>query len=748
MNAHNDPNIFWFFGVIYRRRWMIASLLLLGLVVAVIVMIAVPPKYRATTTLLIQPPETDKTSEINVLLAGERLALTYSEIINSRPILEEVINKFNLNIPASKFADDISVQPVRDTQLVRVSVTNRSPEQAEALANSIAEAFVTYIGRLTIDQYSQGLDDAQKNIDAKKQEVDLVQADIDKMNTVKADVETELTRLDLLLSENRDNYRTQQENAQDIQLTVAQLADLSHIVDPAKITTASTLTPPFSAKLSMFFDQEAITGGGGFTNPQSNLISTGAGPMMVREPVLEEAIKKMALNETAESLQSRIWVVSITGTKILEFTVKDDNADQAVLIANTVAEVFIERTLKKMAEPYNARLSDIHKEMDTLNQDMTRLQDEIKEISRSKNQVDLELDSLGKVLEMKNSDLRDLHGKYDELNLEAKRSANSVVVAELASQPDKPVQDRFLYIFLALLVTFFISLGLIFLLEFIEDKVVSQEDVSQLLNLEPTAVIGHIGKDNDELLASAKSSSLIAEDFRKLSAAVQPLINDLPIRRLLVTSPNPGEGKSFITANLGIMLSKAGKNVILVDADFRLPRLHQLFGLEQVEGLAEALHTPIVDRLIKKTESKGLRVIPSGNLPEDPIEVLSAPPLKEVLDRLSEKAELVIIDCPPILTLADASYLSHLVDGVLLVVRSGHTERKAIKKAMSLLEKAGLQYVGVVLNDVYGHQNGYYRSYNTPATGRISSKTVQSRLLNLFDQVRQRFQSVIKSTKK
>ncbi|HAD06395.1 MAG TPA: hypothetical protein DCE76_04475, partial [Anaerolineaceae bacterium] len=149
MNIPSELNILWFIQAIKRRLSLIAGLLLLVIIVVVVVSQITPPSYRSSTTLLIMPSSEDTASQFNTLLAGERLALTYSQIITSRPILEKVINQNSLNLSIRDLEEKITVEPIRDTQLIRISVTDSSPVQAQVLANSIATSFVEYVINLT-----------------------------------------------------------------------------------------------------------------------------------------------------------------------------------------------------------------------------------------------------------------------------------------------------------------------------------------------------------------------------------------------------------------------------------------------------------------------------------------------------------------------------------------------------------------------------------------------------------------------
>ena len=227
-------------------------------------------------------------------------------------------------------------------------------------------------------------------------------------------------------------------------------------------------------------------------------------------------------------------------------------------------------------------------------------------------------------------------------------------------------------------------------------------------------VIGHIEKGKDKLIFGPNSSPYVAEDFRKLSAIIRQSIEGVPLHTLLVTSPSPGEGKSTVAANLAISLAKTGSQVILIDADLHRPQQEYLFNLDAEKGLAEFLASRRKIAPLNDTAHQNLQVLTSGEAPVDAIELLSSPRLGNMLNTLTSKADLVIIDCPPLLTLADASFITPLVDGVLLVINSDVTEKKSAVESMALLKMTRFSYMGIILNDVAARQHSYdhYRYYD------------------------------------
>ncbi len=160
-----------------------------------------------------------------------------------------------------------------------------------------------------------------------------------------------------------------------------------------------------------------------------------------------------------------------------------------------------------------------------------------------------------------------------------------------------------------------------------------------------------------------------SEGFRVLRTRPQ-VATDKPLKAVLVTSPNPLEGRSTIVANLGAVMAQAGKSTIIVDSDMRRPVLHEIFGLPNTQGLSNALSEDGSDPgpFLQATDVENLRVLTSGPLPPNPSELLSLPQMEKLIQQLRSEADLSLFDSPATLAVTDASLQAKNVEGVLLVV--------------------------------------------------------------------------------
>jgi len=207
---------------------------------------------------------------------------------------------------------------------------------------------------------------------------------------------------------------------------------------------------------------------------------------------------------------------------------------------------------------------------------------------------------------------------------------------------------------------------------------------------------------SDSLITLTTPRSPISEAYRTLRTNLEFSSLDKPIKTMVVTSPGPEEGKSTTLANLAVTLARAEKRVILVDCDLRRPSQHEIFGVSNGVGLTTMVvdDGAMADPPLQDTEVPGLWLLPSGPLPPNPSELAGSRRMEEIIAVLSEKADIVLFDAPPIIAVTDAAVLASKVDGVLLVIRAGGTKRDHAQKAKALLEKVNVHLVGAVLTNV------------------------------------------------
>jgi len=259
------------------------------------------------------------------------------------------------------------------------------------------------------------------------------------------------------------------------------------------------------------------------------------------------------------------------------------------------------------------------------------------------------------------------------------------------------------------------ALALAFVAEISDRTFRNPEDISQQLRL---PIVGHIPVTDrvtpkpqshldPTLVAFHQPKSRLAEAYRSIRTGLYFSTKGQQHRVIQITSPNPGDGKTTVSSNLAITIAQSGKKVLLIDADFRRPRIHKVFNLNQTLGMSSVISGDCdLPEAVQFTEVENLWIMPCGPRPSNPSELLSSPRFGELLQLLSEQYDFVLVDTPPMLAVTDPSVVAARVDGVFLTIRITKRTRAESIRATELLRALGANVLGVVVNGI-GEKQGY-----------------------------------------
>jgi polysaccharide biosynthesis transport protein len=335
--------------------------------------------------------------------------------------------------------------------------------------------------------------------------------------------------------------------------------------------------------------------------------------------------------------------------------------------------------------------------------------------------------------------------KTSQAKVEVAQQHNSMRLIQPARAPGGPVGPaRFRMIMIGFFLSLVGGVSLAYFLEYVDNTIKTVEDVGRYVRLPALGVIPSIGgpmpgklrasgsgkrlagasngstnrSTNGALQAPSDSLALLdnrssaAEAYRVVRTSMLLSSAGNPPKIVLVTSGQPGEGKTTTVVNTAISLAQLGSSVLIIDCDLRKPSAHKVFGLDHINGLSTYLSRDIeIDDLIHKLQIPNLSLLPCGPIPPNPAELISSERMRNLLQTLAGRYDHILIDSPPLIHVTDPVILSSLVDGVILVVHGGKSTRAVAQRARQELASVGAKVFGVVLNNVDMRREGYDEYY-------------------------------------
>lgn len=464
----------------------------------------------------------------------------------------------------------------------------------------------------------------------------------------------------------------------------------------------------------------------------SQLLAQTYADVVRRQPVLQGAVEALGLSIPWQALKGQVQVDLAGDTQLLEITVETGGSPEAArAIADEIARQLILQSSAALQKPgTGVNRVFAQEQLTTLQANIEAGQVRRKELeaalaaapsTREKQALQNEISTLESLI----VDWQTNYARLVTLITE-QTPPNILTVIEPAQADANPVRPRTqLNTALAGMIGLFLASGSVLVWDRLHITLRSADDLVYLLGLTYLGAIGRIkGKRyQNKLITSQEPFSLVSEAYRFIRSNIQFISADRTMKSVMVTSPGPGDGKSITVANLGVTMAQAGFRTIIVDADLRRPALHRIFDMPKQDGLTDWLCSPQpgVDGYLKETGVENLKVITSGALAYNPSDLLSSPRMEQLIANLGEMADVILFDCPPALAVADAAVLSTQVDGVVLVVNAGKTQRDTAKQAISTLQQVGAKVLGGVINRVSEKRGGYIYDYSPSDIKRQSA---------------------------
>lgn len=717
-----------------RRRWALVLLCcLLAAGLAAVRYSLTPKEYQAQTTIQIER------KRLSLMALGQASWLedwwnqeyypTQYRLLRSRGMAERVVLNLRLHEdpsftgrPVEAASDDeiqtslndaaalarlgsrlrggLTVQPIDETQLVVLTYRSTSPELAARIANGYADAFIQWGIETRISTVGKASNYLTAQISSLRQEIDERQA---QLNNFTVDHDIALDPAGEALFQRRSTLESQ--NNQVVTERITKEAAYRQLLNQPDEVIANS------------YSDGAVT----------------------------------KLEEEVAVLESEYQ----TGLK----TFKADWPDMVSLQADIdekkeqIRRLTRETVLRVRAQAY-AEYQKAVEEENTITEELRKLADE----ARGYNSSALEYKNLTTLIETRKDLLTDLLKRQSQTEVASRvqpsQESNVRIVdtAIMPGAPFRPILSRELS--QALTLGLLIGVGLALLLEYMDRTVKTPEELEKLLGLPNLAIIPDIeetqkrgylsryrytrnygysyggqtyGYSNDrpskkkkgqeksetkiELLPHHNPRMAICEAYRSLRTAIL-LSSAEALQVIAVTSAEPGEGKTATAGNLGVVMAQLGRRVLIIDADLRRPRMHKVFEVSNRHGLVNYLTGQVeLEKVIQGTVVPDLFMLSSGPIPPNPSELLSAKPMTDVLRYASQHFDLVIVDTPPVLPVADAVILGPQVDGVVLCARAGVLLRDDAIHCRERLQYEGIRMLGAVLNRFRSQPGRYTRRH-------------------------------------
>lgn len=385
----------------------------------------------------------------------------------------------------------------------------------------------------------------------------------------------------------------------------------------------------------------------------------------------------------------------IGSTDVISVRVRSEDPDTARILADAYVDAYIDNRREQAVDGLLAASSQVQSKISELQVQVDTLADD---------------DPLRNNLLAQQNTFRQT---LNQLQVDTALKTGGASVVQSARAPIDPVEPTPLRTTtLAALAGLLLGLGAAFVLEYFDDSVRTEDDLERLADLSVLAVVP-IDPPIDNLPVSISAPSDYAvEVYRSLRTNVQFLSLDRPLKVIQVTSSLPGEGKTTTASNLAVVLAQSGRSVAIVDADLRRPRLHEVFATAASPGLIDLIvgePISLVAHSVEVDPATALTVIASGKAPSNPSEILSSARCREVIERLAEQFDHVIIDSAPILPVADSVALAARADAVLVVAQARRTSRREMTETLERLARVGAPVIGFILNQAKtGANQGTY----------------------------------------
>lgn len=702
-----------YLDVLLKRRWIVLAFFVVTVACVAAWVWRMPRVYRATATVEINPTtprylgngvQDVAESAASLYWQSKEFAETQYQIIRSRMLAQRVVDRLGLATdasflgldkitdpeqrraamtagdPAGRLQGMISVEPVKDSRIARLSADDTNPERAMRIANALAEEYMA------------------QNLDRKLEVTRSASAWLsDQVSALKGKLES--SELDL--------HRFKREN----DILTASFEDRQSITSQRLLALNDTLTKVMTRRAELESRRRTLDAARKrVVDGEADALE--ALPAVAQNPLVSQLkMRLLALNEEQAALEER-YLDKHPRRAEAETKLVEVRGALAREIAKSVT----------LAETESREAADTEKELRALIEGVKREAFELNKKEIDYSRLKREQDSNQRLFEL-------VQQRQKEADLTGLLRTNSVQVVDSALVPRVPIKpNRKVILLIAALIGFLGGVGLAFLFEHLDNTMKSHEDIERMglpfLGIVPTmkdadqanASPAERGRQRD-LYAHRRPKSSVAECVRSVRTNLLFVTPEKPLKKLVVTSSGPQEGKTTFAINIAIAMAQSGSRTLIVDTDMRRPRLHRSFGVDNDVGISSMIVQQVkIEDAVKETVVPNLFLLPCGPIPPNPAELLHTARFKQIVAEFGSRFDRIIFDSPPVAAVTDAPILAADADGVVVVCKAGKTLREMANRTVQALTDVKANIFGVVLNDVdverrgYGHYY-YYQKY-------------------------------------
>lgn len=668
-----------YLDIIVSRWFIIATIVILSTVLITIKAFRMKPVYRAQGTICIYPRNSNITNVrvINPMLMGStrNYLRTQYKLIVSNFILEKIFYRFSfhqqkifkkIKEPIKAFAKFFSVNPVRNSYVVKVGFEWTDPILACKVVDALQKSYIQSVRKRRVGITGRGLQILYKKAEELRPKVLLYAEKLQDFM-----VDNNLSSLER--SENNILERLKEINK------VLTLVELKRINLQTKYQDILKI---FSENKDMDSLPEVINNKGIFElklkiiEARQKLIALTTGKRFgENHPEIKSA--KAELRIMQERLKFELKNILLSSQSEYERALVEENRLR-VEFEKQKKEVF---KFNKKAIEYNI----LKNQYDAFERSYRMVTNRIEEV---------------------------------EIANAAGKKEDNIFIVDAPKVPKIPIKPRKkLMIIGAFVISFFIGVGMCFFLEYFDTTIKTKEEIEKLFGLQTLGFLPFADNIEAEEIVIHKKRSPAAEAFRSIRTTLN--FSSHQGKLVWISSPSPGDGKSFTALNLASVIANNGKKTLLIDCDLRKSRLHKVFKVKANPGFVNFILDKDleIDTIIHKTSVNNLHILTSGPHPPNPSELLETNAVDEAIAELKEKYDYVIFDTPPISVVSDAIILNKYLDMGIIVVKSFVTQKNAAQRAIDVLKNAKEKVAGIIINNAevpksrYYYGNYYYYSH-------------------------------------